>query len=104
METLSAWGLGRGSFTLLVIQTTSNTSYRAIIITTVGNLLSNEVVKQVFGNGLITSEGEVCADDGGWRSLRFTVGRLRILRQPMVDETTAMLERWARVQQADKTP
>ena len=62
----------------------------------------NEVVKQVFGNGLITSEGEV------WRRRRrlaqpaFHRRQIENFATTMVDETTAMLERWARVQRADK--
>ena len=62
----------------------------------------NEVVKQVFGNGLITSEGEV------WRRRRrlaqpaFHRRQIENFAKTMVKETTAMLERWATVQRADK--
>ena len=62
----------------------------------------NEVVKQVFGNGLLTSEGAV------WRRRRklaqpaFHRRRVEHFATTMVEETTAMLERWAVVQQAHK--
>ena len=62
----------------------------------------NEVVKQVIGNGLLTSEGAV------WRRRRklaqpaFHRRQIENFATTMVKETTAMLERWAIVQQADK--
>lgn len=63
----------------------------------------NELLKQVIGNGLLTSEGEV------WRRRRrlaqpaFHRRQIENFATTMVDETTAMLERWARLQRADKS-
>ena len=62
----------------------------------------NELLKQVIGNGLLTSEGEV------WRRRRrlaqpaFHRRQIENFATTMVDETTIMLERWAILQRADK--
>ena len=62
----------------------------------------NELLKQVIGNGLLTSEGEV------WRRRRrlaqpaFHRRQIENFATTMVEETTTMLERWAVLQRADE--
>ena len=62
----------------------------------------NELLKQVIGNGLLTSEGEV------WRRRRrlaqpaFHRRQIENFATTMVEETTTMLERWTVLQRTDE--